>query len=366
MSSRSRAAACVLSALGGLTLILVVGITVNSASVPNYAITDLGTLPSGGSSGANGLNAGGQVAGVSPTLRDPEDPLQAIFDHAIRWSSRETPRMRDLGTLGGESSTGFAINKAGDVVGAAMLQTGESHACLWSAATGARIDLDSLGSGNSEAHAINDFNQVVGYYYTPSGTARAFRWIAGPGMKDLGTLSGGTFSFAYGINEAGRVVGSSTTVTSGRAVEQHAFLWEGTMRDLGTLPDHNRSAAFAINNAAVPQVVGYSSAGSVQHAVLWSGSAVRDLGTLSGGSRSAALAINDAGEVVGSATSAGGAQRAMRWTAATGMVDLNQRLSTAQQKRWSLQEARAINNKGQIAGWGLLDGQRRAFLLTPQ
>jgi probable HAF family extracellular repeat protein len=244
-----------------------------------------------------------------------------------------------------------------------MRHTGESHACLWSA-TGAKVDLDSLGSGSSEAHGINDLDQVVGFYYTPSGTARAFRWIAGPGMKDLGTLSGGTFSFAYGINESGRVVGHSTTVTPARTLEQHAFLWDGRMRDLGALPGHNRSAAFAINNAAVPQVVGYSAAGANQHAVLWSSGEVRDLGTLEGGSRSAALAINDAGDVVGSAT-VSGVQRAIRWTPATGMVDLNQRLSAAMRKRWSLQEARAVNNRGQIAGWGLLDGQRRAFLLTP-
>lgn len=364
MSSRSRLAACVLSVLGGLSLVMVVGIRVHSASVPTYSITDLGILPSGTTSGANGLNAGGQVAGVSSTLRDPDDSLQAVFDHAVRWSGRETPPMRDLGTLGGESSTGFAINKAGDVVGMAALTTGENHACLWNAATGSKIDLDSIGSANSEAHGINDLNQVVGYYYTPSGTARAFRWIAGPGMKDLGTLSGGTFSFAYGINEASRVVGSGTTVTQARTVEQHAFLWEGTMRDLGTLPGHNRSAAFAINNAGV--VVGYSSAGRIQHAVLWRAGAIQDLGTLEGGTRSAALAINDAGEVVGSSTVAGGAQRAMRWSASTGMTDLNLRLSPAQRKRWSLQEARAINTKGQIAGWGLLDGQRHGFLLTPQ
>ena len=85
-----------------------------------------------------------------------------------------------------------------------------------------------------------------------------------------------------------------------------------------------------------------------------------------GSSHSSALAVNDKGEVVGSAAGSGGTQRAMRWTAATGMVDLNQRLSAAMQKHWSLQEARAINDQGQIAGWGLQDGQRRAFLLTPQ
>ena len=50
-------------------------------------------------------------------------------------------------------------------------------------------------------------------------------------LHDLGTL-GGTFSDGIGINASGQVTGFSNT--TGDAA-RHAFLYDGTMHDLGTL-----------------------------------------------------------------------------------------------------------------------------------
>lgn len=44
-------------------------------------------------------------------------------------------------------------------------------------------------------------------------------------------------------------------------------------------------------------------------------------------------------------------------------TDLNGLL--AKDSGWNLQDARAINGRGQIIGYGEHDGQERAFLLTP-
>jgi hypothetical protein len=44
------------------------------------------------------------------------------------------------------------------------------------------------------------------------------------------------------------------------------------------------------------------------------------------------------------------------------MVDLNDLIDPS--LGWELQEARAINNAGQITGIGRIGGERRAFLLT--
>ena len=84
-------------------------------------------------------------------------------------------------------------------------------------------------------------------------------------IKDLGTLPGGDFSAAYGINDRGQVVSRSNTGSSG----PHAFLWEdGEMTDLGTLPGGVYSGASGINDRA--QVVGRSyTASGETHAVLW-------------------------------------------------------------------------------------------------
>ena len=79
------------------------------------SITDLGTLPGGDFSVAEGINARGQVVGESNTASGAT--------HAFLW---EDGRMTDLGTLpgGGEA---HGINARGQVVGHS-----NGHAVLWS------------------------------------------------------------------------------------------------------------------------------------------------------------------------------------------------------------------------------------------
>jgi len=46
------------------------------------------------------------------------------------------------------------------------------------------------------------------------------------------------------------------------------------------------------------------------------------------------------------------------------MTDLNSLIPRG--SGWRLVQATAINKTGQIAGWGEVDGQTHAFLLTPE
>ena len=89
---------------------------------------------------------------------------------------------------------------------------------------------------------------------------------------------------------------------------------------------------------------------------------VKDLGTLPGGFESFALGINDSGQVVGWATTSSGEDHAFLYSNAQ-MQDLNSLIPAG--SGWILQEAYGINTSGQIVGSGVINGQTRAFLATP-
>jgi probable HAF family extracellular repeat protein len=163
-----------------------------------YTVTDLGTLPGGNASGANGINQAGHVVGSAYVqIENLNVPFPVLYE-------RETAR-HNLGTLGGNGGGAAAINKAGQIVGSSHI------------------------TGDTAFHA-----------FLYDGT-----------MHDLGTLPGQSDSVAYGINSAGQIVGNSSSNGLSRA-----FFYNGTMQDLGTLPGDSYATASAISDRS--EVVGMS------------------------------------------------------------------------------------------------------------
>src|SRR6266571_5050432 len=223
------------------------------------------------------------------------------------------------------------------------------------------IDLGVLPGGDvvndiSIANGINENGEVAAQSTTPGSFSVDFQaslWSAGSGMQDLGPGS------ALGINKSGQVVGESD------GGQPHAFLWSSGsgMQDLGTLPGDNQSQANGINDSG--QVVGLSlnfiplsNSNPIYHAFLWSsGSGMRDLGTLPGRDSSLAAGINNSGQVVGRSWSSANAgdMGAFLWSSASGMQNLSA-LPEVSAAGWNqLARANAINNLGQIVGFGYLN-----------
>ena len=149
--------------------------------------------------------------------------------------------LRMIPSFGGDWSGATAINRSGQVVGAAAMpddNLGEPSYRAFIYKDKSMRRLGTLGGKNSEAFDINDAGQVVGSASTSevddldNQHVRAYLY-AGGRMRDLGTL-GGVYSSAHGINNAGLVVGESTTA-SPDAFDLRAFIWAGgSMTDLNT------------------------------------------------------------------------------------------------------------------------------------
>jgi probable HAF family extracellular repeat protein len=108
-------------------------------------------------------------------------------------------------------------------------------------------------------------------------------------------------------------------------------------------------------------VVGVSStSGGLYHAFIGGNGAMTDLGTL-GGAASFAYGVNSTSQVVGEADTPT-ARHAFYYDGTT-MYDLNNLIPPG--SGWVLQQGWAINDSGQIAGDGTINGVTHAFLLTP-
>ena len=289
----------------------------------------------------------------------------------------------DLGTQGGTSSQGYGINAGGQVTGGSSVTsvTGVTalQAFVWTpttpnGASGTMHDLGTLGGRQSVGSVINASGQVAGYFAgffatTGGATAHAFLWTPTTPNGDNGTVLdlgtfGGRESYAFGINDSGQVTGRSDT-----PVDTRAFLYDGTMHDLGAL---GRFGSFGQGINASGQVTGNSflTGNAGQHAILWipttpngTSGVMHDIGTL-GGAYSSGVGINASGQVAGwSYLTGDAAEHAFLYTSGSGMVDLNSLIDPL--SGWELIYANAINDVGQITGYGTIDGKPRAYLLTP-
>ena len=165
-------------------------------------------------------------------------------------------------------------------------------------------------------YAANDFRQIVG----SKGNGHAFAGLNYPSTTiiDLGTF-GGSYSTAFGINNASQITG-------------YAFLANGDY-----------------------------------HAFLYAGSTMTDLGALNGSS-AIGYAINSAAQITGTYVSSSGVSHAFLYLGPGAMYDLNN-LVPASMGATNINETdygNKINDLGQIAATGTVNGNKHGLLLTPR
>jgi len=293
---------------------------------------------------------------------------------------------------GARSTVAMALNERGQVTGYAEMLDGTPVTFVYSA--GEYTLPDTLGASSIRARDINDAGDIVGAYNLPGDDIdrnRAFAWIDGV-TTDLGDL-GTDDAFATAIDRRSTVYGVSGS---------HAFSWrKGHMRDLGAW-DENSDVTVVMHVNAVGVAVGYAvdygvrttafkadrngrtplptlggehaaangindhgticgwayTAGGKYHAFRYKNGEIADLGVLAGGPHSEAKAINNAGDIVGVSGSPRGDRAVIARAGSNQVVDLN---TLVEPQGWKLQDARDINDRGEIVG----GGNQGAFLLTP-
>jgi len=313
-----------------------------------YTVTNIGTL-GGNDSVALSINDLGEVVGYSKTA-DGEVHAFRYFRDAIF----------DLSTLGGKESYAYVITNSGILLGDSKTSDGILRPFIGAP----NSPLFNLGGDPhlfSSARGANNVGQVVGFKLVTDEHGqfhkRAYLYTTNRTI-DLGTF-GGKQSDAIAINDAGEVVGHLYTEYHDgqqRAVLYHA----GKVVEIGTFGG-NVSIGVAINTAG--QVVGYAAlSGGDQRAFLFAHGKMKNLGTLPGGTQSFAYGIDDRGRVVGASDAKDSPLAAFIYSDGV-MQDLNKLIPA--DSGWLLTEAKGINQSGQIVGYGFLDGERRAFLLTP-
>jgi probable HAF family extracellular repeat protein len=251
-------------------------------------MVDLGTL-GGAYAQASAINDIGYVTGTSQTAQTADGAPGVSHAFICNPTSMAITSMRDLGTLGGNSSYGTFINANNHVVGYSTLNKSSDgvHAFLHD---GAKIlDLGTLGGDQSVALGINVSDQVVGYsyfpatHYSPSGPMEprqvAFVYRQGV-MVDLNQLIGTAAQnqwllSATAINDRGQIVASALQYSSNAL---HAVLL--TPVTLPALPDGNISATYDINKKLLVVEAHISGGGSSAQLPIAYDSNVKLIGTL--------------------------------------------------------------------------------------
>ena len=342
-----------------------------------YSIEDLGTL-GGETSSANAINNNGDVVGQADT--------GTTGSHAFLWSHG---KMRDLGGLSdpftkepnaSTETNATSINDRGDIVGDADTGYGSAdgeprgiyHAVFWQ--SGHPNDLGVLsGYRDSTAAKVDAAGLILGRAIVQENVATTHSY------KDQAFFSQGNKMWPVGFNALdisaqGQTVGERRR---GRQVFVVA-LDHQHVHELGQVPagffveslviSSNRSVAATLSRwDGENDPSGYGLFPS--RAVLWRRNHWQSLAGLPSQPETSVSGMNSSGMIVGQAL----AVPSMTVTtkeAATAVLWQNNRVTDLNRVipadlGWYLTNATGINDRGQIVGFGTINGHNHAFLLTP-
>ncbi|MGA8762620.1 MAG: hypothetical protein WB562_06995 [Candidatus Sulfotelmatobacter sp.] len=228
-------------------------------------------------------------------------------------------------------SESVSINSTGDAVGSASTADASRRVAFLFH----RGKVVLLPGEQSQANCINEAGVIAGQAKLPGHKAVSpVLWRDGS-LVDLKLCCAGT---SRRINAQMLVAGDTYDLEG----HYHAFLWDAARGPrLIQVPGEEYSSALALNDRGVA-VVRVTPSGLF----LYSESAIEPIIIPKGEPRSS----SQEGAIVGSFGPHPEAQRAFLWDHAHGMQDLNALIPA--NSGWTLEVASAIDNQGEIVGWG--------------
>jgi uncharacterized membrane protein len=301
-----------------------------------------------GDGAARGVNEAGQVVGESRA------------GHAFYFDGT---RRIDVSLPGEQQSFLSSINESGIAVGGSFDAGGKLSPLRFDGTTAGVIPFS--GTGNTNAPGINDAGDIlldtdIFLGGDVVGARHPVLRTAGGQEMTIPLLPGAASMVGTAINNAGVIVGSTADEHDSAGP---AFRFQsGQTSPLVTVAGDVTNASPAdLNDAGDAVGAGVSSGGEAVGVLIIDGQVI-DLSERVGQPVSDANGINSQGQIAATLQLTDNAGTHAILIDGNTLIDLN---DVIDQTGWRLTDANDINDRGQIVGTGFLNGEDRAFLLTP-
>ena len=332
-----------------------------------YNVIDLGLLVYDEGIAANSITNSGHIVGMRNFGADT---------HAAYWPDSQSPAV-DLGVLPGfAGSHAQDINPRGEIVGNVFLGVLPVY---WASSQSAPVELAGVPEGFGGVTAsINAQGQIVGSFLSPDGftVQQPVFWPNGNAAPIYLPVSNGfPHSLAGSINAAGNILGDGWDADF---VEGHAAFWASSTSAPVALAAPGGefintdfslfdTLSQGLNNAGNMVGAAFNADFSEFRAVFWASSTSPAviLSATDEFPNGMAEGISDKGQIVGEAFNSDfSGLHAFMWpSSASQGIDLNTVIPS--DSGWELVVARGINNRGEIAGTGFLNGEQHGYVLIP-
>jgi probable HAF family extracellular repeat protein len=317
----------------------------SSYGQPVFKVEDLGILPGGTYNFPRRINDLGHVVGEA-------DTSSSNYARPFLWVNGS---LQELGVLpGGVGGWATGINNLGRIVGTTSFIGSMSMPYIQEG--GSMVSVLPPGAESGGAMGLNAAGNFAINASSSSGST-VYLWNNGS-FEQMPLLSDYIYGNAIDINDFNQMVGVCSTLSSQRAV-----IWSGgIVIPIGDAFGAVSSAGMGLNNLG--EVVGHFQQGDYITPFLWKDMVGQALPRVPGDVSSGATDVNDSGWIVGFG-SYGTGGFAILWDENLQPYDLNTLIDPLFAAGWELQMATALNNKGQIVGYGMLNGNYRGFIATP-